>query len=179
MPVFNGLGDPSSATSFDPTGANAASKQDGRTLLRNLMARDSYLLDNGYATVSPDEVLVNARSVFTFCRREDRSRASETAIFKEMAMEMLDDIESKAQTSNIRVFFGGEYVYDEQINVAAIHDIIVMGVGLFLVGVFMTLHFHSLFMALVVSFQIGVVPGGTGASFDAPGDLRYYRHRGG
>ena len=154
LPVFNGLGDPSSASTFDPTGANAGSKQDGRVLLRNLMADDNYIMDNGYAAVSPEQVLLKSRSVFTFCRREDRSRSSESAIFTDMAMEMLESVVDKAQTGRIQVFLGGDYVYDEQINQAAVHDVIVMAGGLFLVGVFMTIHFHSLFLAFVVAFQI-------------------------
>jgi hypothetical protein len=154
LPVFNGLGDPSSTSTFDPTGASAGSKQDGRVLLRNLMASDNYMLDNGYAAVSPEQVLLKSRSVFTFCRREDRSRTSESAIFTDIAMEMLESVVDKAQTGRIQVFFGGDYVYDEQINQAAVHDVIVMAAGLFLVGVFMTLHFHSLFLAFVVAFQI-------------------------
>ena len=90
--------------------------------------------------------MIYSRSVFTFCRREGRSRSSETALYTKMAVEIGKQIAELAQTENIHVYYGGDFVYEEQINEAAVRDILVMAGGLVLVGLFMTMHFGSVFL---------------------------------
>lgn len=147
-PLFDGQGDPSSSQVIRPSSAA------GRRMLAILLENHAYALGNEYSGNGRDQTMTYSRSVFTFCRREGRSRSSETVLYTKMAVEIGKQIAKTAQTENIHVYYGGDFVYEEQINEAAVHDILVMGGGLVLVGLFMTMHFGSLFLAVVVAFQI-------------------------
>ena len=106
-----------------------------------------------------------------------------------MAVEIGKQIAELAQTENIHVCSGGDFVYEEQINEAAVHDILVMAGGLALVGLFMTMHFGSMFLAVVVAFRELSFPLVTHFVYrvvlqveqvplpPAPGHLRHHRHR--
>lgn len=148
VPLFDGQGDPSSSQVIRPSSAA------GRRLLALLLENHAYVLGSEYSGNGRDQTMIYSRSVFTFCRREGRSRSFETALYTKMAVEIGKQIAELAQTENIHVYYGGDFVYEEQINEAAVHDILVMAGGLVLVGLFMTMHFGSVFLAVVVAFQI-------------------------
>ena len=68
---------------------------------------------------------------------------------KRVFAELKDDPEA-----DVDVYFGGDFVFEEQINEAALHDVMVMGAGLLMVGAFTWFHFNSFFLAAVVALQI-------------------------
>ena len=61
---------------------------------------------------------------------------------------------SEAQTPNLMIYYGGDFLFDLQINEAAIHDVLVMMGGLLAVCIFCTIHFRSAFLTFIVALQI-------------------------
>jgi len=143
---FDGMGDPKKKQNIEHKSST------GKLLLQKLLTPlGNYIFGSSYTGV---ENLKYSRSVFTFCRRPGQSRGSENTKYTKMAMEIGEQIEKNAQTGNVRVYFGGDFLFEAQISKAAIHDVLVMGVGLILVGLFTWFHFQSLFLAFIVALQI-------------------------
>ena len=63
-------------------------------------------------------------------------------------------VRSEAQTQNMLIYYGGDFLFDLQINEAAIHDVLVMMGGLLAVCIFCTIHFRSAFLTFIVALQI-------------------------
>ena len=123
-------------------------------LLGKLQSYGEWIFGGGYTGVGNGRKLKYARSVFTFCRRPGKGKMAENTKWTKMAMEIGKQIEAGAQSATARAYFGGDFLFDEQINAAAIHDVVVMAGGLLLVGLFTWFHFQSLFLSFVVALQI-------------------------
>ena len=144
----------------------------GKLVLETLVNYGEYVFGGGYtgpgATNAP---LHFARSVFTFCRRpkcevdcgygqpcrqycRTGSKSNDEAIYIKDALEMGKQAQSEAQTPNLMIYYGGDFLFDQQINEAAIHDVLVMMGGLLAVCIFCTIHFRSAFLTFIVALQI-------------------------
>ena len=121
----------------------------GRETLTRLLKDHDYVLGSDFTGEGREQIMKYSRSVWTFCRREGYSRTSESALYTQMAVQMGKDIAAKAQTNNMKVYYGGDFVYEHQVNEAAVHDMLVMGGGLIRVGACMTVHCEEMFVDFV------------------------------
>jgi len=77
-----------------------------------------WMFGGGYTGYGRNKKLEVTRSVYTFCKRPRKSGEAEK--WTTFAMEVGRNIERNFQTKNVRIYFGGDFLFDEQINEAAV-----------------------------------------------------------